>query len=138
MVVGGWACGAVAHGAVRSGESGSRLFFCGIVGVEHRRNALCKYVDSTGFPREEWPSTADSLFTDICFLMGRGPVRGSPWAPRTCHWQGLQVCPRQDFRYILAQLSFLSFAAQHRNFLRNFRESITPRLQFFPARSTRR
>ena len=29
MVVGEWACGAVAHGAVRRGESGSRAFVGG-------------------------------------------------------------------------------------------------------------
>ena len=45
MVVGGWACGAVAHGAVRSGESGSRLFFVALLERSTEKYSLCKYVD---------------------------------------------------------------------------------------------
>ena len=40
----------------------------------------------TGFLRCKWPSTGHGLVMDRRVLMGRGPVRGSPWAPRTCPW----------------------------------------------------
>ena len=51
MVVGEWACGAVAHGAVRRGESGSRAFVgdgrlaaCAQKAGADRKS-LVKYVD---------------------------------------------------------------------------------------------
>ena len=49
----------------------------------------------TGFLRCKWPSTGHGLVIGRRPLMGRAPVRGSPWPPRTCSWQGLQVksCP---------------------------------------------
>ena len=45
----------------------------------------------TGCPFCKWPSTASSLFTDRRPLMGRGPVRGSPWGPRAWHWRALPL-----------------------------------------------
>ena len=46
MVVGGWACGAVAHGAVRSGESGSRAFGGIVVDAGTKAKTTRKYVES--------------------------------------------------------------------------------------------
>jgi hypothetical protein len=45
----------------------------------------------TGCPFCKCPSTAVSLFTDRRPLMGRGPVRKSPWGPRAWHWRVLPL-----------------------------------------------
>ena len=52
----------------------------------------------TGWPFCKWPSTALSLVMDRRPLMGRGPVRGSPWGPRAWHWRvlPLRFCHSQE------------------------------------------
>ena len=49
------------------------------------------FLPPTGCPFCKWPSTAPSLVMDRRPLMGRGPVRKSPWGPRAWHWRGLQL-----------------------------------------------
>ena len=53
---------------------------------------------STGWPFCKCPSTAVSLFTDRRPLMGRRPVRGSPWGPWAWHWRvlPLRFCHAQE------------------------------------------
>ena len=56
----------------------------------------------------EWPLT--------CIWPHRGTKGRNLWG-----WGGGRVCwDRQDFRFMLAQLSFLSFARRHRNFRETF------------------
>ena len=55
-----------------------------------------KYVE--GCPFCKWPSTGPSFLTVRRPLMGRRPVRGSPWGPRAWHWRvlPLRFCHEQE------------------------------------------
>ena len=65
-----------------------------IIERHHRsgnRHDCSRRYDRTGWPFCKWPSTALSLVMDRRPLMGRGPVRGSPWGPRAWHWRVLPL-----------------------------------------------
>ena len=59
---------------------------------------LVRLYNCTSCPFCKWPSTGPSFLTVRRPLMGRRPVRGSPWGPRAWHWRvlPLRFCHEQE------------------------------------------
>ena len=77
------------------------------------------------------PATEEAAANHLCMATAGCRHRAAQRLAQTS--SSTLSCPQQDFRYILAQLSFLSFAAQHRNSRKTFAKESAPMLQIFPG-----